>query len=93
MDAHERWYYELYDYDVFYNDIRNGLRTLVSRHINNFQDAVHELYNFCARHHWISPTLCVSCEMTKHLLEIANNEEHSEVFSERSRFLAFFYDD
>ena len=93
MDAHERWYYELYDYDVFYNDIRNGLRTLVSRHINNFQDAVHELYNFCARLHLASPPLCASCEITKHLLEIANNEEHSEVFSERSRFLAFFYDD
>ena len=41
----------------------------------------------------LPPPLCASCEITKHLLEIANNEEHSEVFSERSRFLAFFYDD
>ena len=93
MDVHERWYYELYDNDFFYNDIRNGLWTLVSRHINNFQDAVHELYNVCARtHHTITTPLCEPCTVTKDLIREVANGEHPELVL-FYRTSSYFYDD
>ena len=45
MDVHERWYYELYNNE--HNDIRNTLMTLMSLDIDNFEDAIHELYYYC----------------------------------------------
>ena len=79
MDAHERWYYELYNNEHFYNDIRNTLMTLMSLDIDNFEDAIHELYYYCdITHRPANVPICESCEIIKRLLEEA--EEHPEVF-------------
>ena len=85
MDAHERWYYQLYNDDHFYNEIRNGLNTLVSLNVNHFLDARCEVHNFCAgTHHPTSTSLCGPCTITYNLLEEMDNDDAPD-------FL-FFYD-
>ena len=93
LDDHERWYYELYDDDYFYTEIRNGLNALVSLNVDNFRDATRELRNFCSRtHHPTSAPLCECCEITKNLIEEVENEEHPETLL-FYRTSSYFYDD
>ena len=67
-----------YEYNI-YIETKNGLNALLSRNVNNFIDAVYELFIYCTRtHHTTSTALCEYCTLIKDLLEEVDDDPYIE---------------